>query len=78
MTKTLIHNIFFFLHQNQNIFFSNVGNQNIFLEKNHNQSMPIITKVERSNPVHGQVYLIQQYVIKFVSDIQQVGGFLHQ
>jgi hypothetical protein len=24
------------------------------------------------------VYLIQHYVIKFVSDLQQVGGFLHQ
>jgi hypothetical protein len=38
--------------------------------------MPIITKVERSNPVHGEVYLIQQYVIKFVSYLQQVCGFL--
>jgi hypothetical protein len=40
------------------------------------QSMPITTKVERSNPVHGEVYLIQQYVIKFVSYLRQVGGFL--
>ena len=29
-----------------------------------------------SNPVHGEVYSIQHYVIKFVSDLQQVGGFL--
>ena len=28
-----------------------------------------------SNPVHGGVYLIQHYVIKFVSDLRQVGGF---
>jgi len=28
------------------------------------------------NPVHGQVYLIQHYVIKFVSDLRQVCGFL--
>jgi hypothetical protein len=29
-----------------------------------------------SNPVHGEVDSIQHYVIKFVSDLQQVGGFL--
>ena len=34
--------------------------------------------IESSNPVHGKVYSIQHYVIKFVSDLQQVGGFLHQ
>ena len=26
-------------------------------------------------PVHGQVYSIQHFVIKFVSDLRQVGGF---
>jgi len=26
----------------------------------------------------GKVYSIQHYVIKFVNDLQQVGGFLHQ
>ena len=29
-----------------------------------------------SKPVHGNVYLIQHYVIKFVNDLRQVGGFL--
>jgi hypothetical protein len=29
-----------------------------------------------SNPVHDEVYSIQHYVIKFVSDLRQVGGFL--
>ena len=29
-----------------------------------------------SNPVHGEVYSIQHYVIKFVSDLRQVGGYL--
>ena len=29
-----------------------------------------------SNPVDGEVYSIQLYVIKFVSDLWQVGGFL--
>jgi hypothetical protein len=28
------------------------------------------------NPVHGEVYLIQHYVIKFVSDLEQVSGFV--
>jgi hypothetical protein len=37
-----------------------------------------------SNPAHVEIYFIQQYVIKFVSDMRQVGvfswysGFLHQ
>ena len=29
-----------------------------------------------SNRVHGEVYSIQHYVINFVSDLRQVGGFL--
>ena len=37
------------------------------------QSVHINTKVVGSNPVHGDVYLIQHYVIKFVSDLRQVG-----
>ena len=40
------------------------------------QSVPITTKVVSSNSVHGEVYSIQHYVIKFVSDLGQVGGFL--
>ena len=40
------------------------------------QSVPITTNVVNSNPAHGEVYLIQRCVIKFVSDLQQVGGFL--
>ena len=40
------------------------------------QSVPITTKVVSSNPAHSEVHLIQHYVIKFVSDLQQVGGFL--
>jgi hypothetical protein len=39
------------------------------------QSVSITTKVVSSNPVQGEVYSIQMYVIKFVSDLQQVGGF---
>ena len=40
------------------------------------QSVPIITKVVSLNPIHGKVYLIQHYVIKFISDLRQVDGFL--
>ena len=29
------------------------------------------------NPVHGEVYSIQHYVIKFVSYLRQFSGFLH-
>ena len=38
--------------------------------------LPITTKVVSMNPAHGEVYSIQHYVIKFVSDLQKVGGFL--
>ena len=40
------------------------------------QSVLITTKVVISNPVHDEVHSIQHYVIKFFSDLQQVGGFL--
>ena len=36
----------------------------------------IATKVVSLNPVYGEVYSIQHYVIKFVSDLRQVGGFV--
>jgi hypothetical protein len=39
------------------------------------QSVPI-TKVVSLNPVHGEVYSMQHYMIKFVSDLRQVSGFL--
>jgi hypothetical protein len=39
------------------------------------QSVPITTKIVSSNPIHGEVYSIQNYVIKFVSDLLQVCGF---
>jgi len=35
-----------------------------------------ITSKVSSNSVHGEVYSLQHYVIKFVSDLRQVGGFL--
>jgi hypothetical protein len=40
------------------------------------QSVPIITEVVNLNPALGEVYLIQHYVIKFVSRLWQIDGFL--
>ena len=40
------------------------------------QSVPITTSVMSLKPAHGEVYSIQLYVIKFVSDLLQVEGFL--
>ena len=37
--------------------------------------MPITTKVVNLNPAHGDMYSIQHYVIKVVSDLRQVSGF---
>ena len=42
----------------------------------HVQSVSITTKVVNSNLAQDEVHSIQHYVIKFVSDLQQVGGFL--
>ena len=39
-------------------------------------SVPITTKIVNSNLVHGEVYSIQHYVLKFACDLKQVGGFL--
>ena len=36
------------------------------------QSVHITTKVVSSNPVHGEVYSIQHYVMKFISDLRHV------
>ena len=40
------------------------------------QSVPITTNIVSLNPVHGEVYSIQHYVIKFVSVLRHVGGVL--
>ena len=39
-------------------------------------SISITTEVVSSNPVHGEVFSIQHYVIKFVNDLWQVSGFI--
>ena len=40
------------------------------------QSVPIPAKAVSLNPAHGEMYSRQHYVIKFVSDLQQVGGII--
>jgi hypothetical protein len=40
------------------------------------ESVPITTNVLSLNPAHGEVYSIQHYVINFVRELLQVGGFL--
>ena len=42
------------------------------------QLVSITTELVFSNPVHSEVYSIQQYVIKFVSGFLRYSGFLHQ
>ena len=42
------------------------------------QSVHITTNIVSSNPTHDKLYSIQHYVIKFVSDLWQVGDFLRQ
>jgi hypothetical protein len=40
------------------------------------QSVPITNNIVSSNPTHGEVYSIQHYLTKFVSDLRQVSDFL--
>ena len=51
-----------------------------FFENNfsafENISVHITTKIVSSNPAHGTVYSMQHYVIKFVTDLEQVDSFL--
>jgi len=38
--------------------------------------VPITTNIVSLNSVHGEVYSIQHYVIKYVNDLRQVSAFL--
>jgi hypothetical protein len=54
----------------------NIGNIYHFNINMHIYQLQIITtKFVSSNPADTEVYSIQHYVIKFVSDLQQVGDF---
>ena len=39
-------------------------------------AISVSTNVVSANPFHGDVYSIQHYVIKFVSNLRQIGDFL--
>jgi hypothetical protein len=45
------------------------------IHKNIDDIMFCNDRKKRSKRVHGEMYSIQNYVIKFVSDLRQVGGF---
>ena len=62
----------FLLTKTYIVWLSNLWNVNVSDEGySRNES-----KVVSSNPAHGEVYSIQLLVIKFVSDLRQVSGFL--
>ena len=42
----------------------------------HMRLLPITAQVVNLITAHGEEYSIQSYVLKFVSDLQQVDGFL--
>ena len=44
------------------------------MEVGFTNTCTIFIKNDNSNPAHGGVYTIKHYVIKFVSDLWQVGG----
>ena len=41
----------------------------------HVQPVLITTKVVNSNHTDSEVFSVQYYVIRFVSDLRQIGGF---
>ena len=54
-----------------------LGNMGALLDLElHLQSVSITITVVSSSPAHDEVYSILHYVIKFVSDLRQVGCFL--
>jgi hypothetical protein len=42
------------------------------------QSVPITNKTVSSNPAHGEVYSIQHYVIKIISDLGRITLAFHR
>jgi hypothetical protein len=44
--------------------------------RGHNGHVCLEVGFTSSNSDHGEVYSIQHYVIKFVTDLRQIGGFL--
>jgi hypothetical protein len=57
------------------LFFPNLGGARR-VGPSPESAVAIITNIVNPNPVHGEVYSILYHVIKFVSDLRQLGGFL--
>ena len=53
-----------------------VGMHFCYIRASEVNIVPITNKAVGSSPVHGEVYLIQHYVVTFASDLREVGGFL--
>ena len=70
MTAGVVDISFPFLHPLLSVIFVDVVDLQL-----HLHPVPLTTKVMNSNPAHGEVYSIPHYVIKFVSDLGQVGDF---
>jgi len=64
--------IFIELYMKVDLFIRLIGKQ--FMLSLYN-FQPSISRKIHSKPAHGEVYLIQLYVRKFVSDLRQVCGF---
>ena len=58
-------------------YWSRRGRDGMVIGLNPTTYILITTKVVSSTPVDGKVYMIKYYVIKFVSDLRWVVGFLH-
>jgi hypothetical protein len=71
MTRILLTSIplIYIIHDT---YYTDLNTTNIHIHDTHSPD----TKVVSSNPVHGEVYSIQYYVITFVRDLRQIGGFL--
>ena len=72
--------LLYFIHSyiicKKNIIVYIVAKYIVEIENNIYLKVFITTNIVSSNPVHGELYSIKHYVIKFVSDLRQVGGFL--
>jgi hypothetical protein len=59
-----------------NVWSCSYGTNVVGFTTTYAKSVSITTYVVSSNPAHGEAYSIQHYMIKFVSDLRQVGGYI--
>ena len=70
--QLLKENIYIFIY----IYILHENHISKYWKWNRTRLETITTKVLSSNAARGEVYSIQHYVLKFFSDLRQVGGFL--